>query len=252
MVMPDHVHILIHVKEHTKAHLSYYIGCLKNQVVDEYNKKLHYDYCPHTAIGATRQSYSCPTVKAEEIFEPNYTDKPIYSHQNLDIWYRYIAENPHRLAMRRQRPDFFRRVRDIDIEGERMQAYGNLFLLRNPYKEAVIVRSFYDEVKKEELYNDWLDAIEKEGVLVSAFVSPDEKDIRKLAEELEAPIILITDQPFPDRYKPALHDFGQCSKGLLLILAPAAPWPEQRRRHRCQRMNLLAQRMSTPLSPPPS
>lgn len=55
-----------------------------------------------------------------------------------------------------------------------------------------------------------------------------EKEIRAEAEERDAKIILITNEPFGERYKPAAHDFHQCESGRLLIIAPDKLLPECR------------------------
>ena len=231
MVMPDHVHILLRVKERANAHLSYYIGELKKRVAEKFNRKCGYPCDGHEE------------VKGSDIFEENYTDKPIYSCRNLDVWFEYIRHNPHRLAMRMQHPEFFSHMRNLEICGEQMQGYGNLFLLRNPNKRSVVMHSYYDSGQRENLYNNCMDTIESGGVLVSAFISKDEKMIRELAEEKGACVILIKGEPFPERYKPEKHNFDKCSEGRLLILAPKVDWGLERFRHVCQRMNRIAEAM---------
>jgi len=88
----------------------------------------------------------------------------------IDEIEKYIKDNPYRLAVRKACPGFFRKVRDFEIEGERYNAYGNLFHLRNPFKSAVIVnRKDTDEefARKQE---DWLGSVIEGGVLVSPFI----------------------------------------------------------------------------------
>lgn len=145
--------------------------------------------------------------------------------------------------MRMQHPEFFSHMRNLEICGEQMQGYGNLFLLRNPNKRSVVMHSYYDSGQRENLYNNCMDTVESGGVLVSAFISKDEKMIRELAEEKGACVILIKGEPFPERYKPEKHNFDKCSEGRLLILAPKADWGLERFRHVCQRMNRIAEAM---------
>lgn len=66
------------------------------------------------------------------------------------------------------------------------------------------------------------------GVLISPFIAKKEKEIREKAESKNAKIILVSNESFGERYKPAAHDFHQCESGSLLIIAPATELPEGR------------------------
>jgi len=200
-LMPDHVHILLRVKERSEKHLGYYISNLKAAITKKWR-----NYNEGAPIPA--------------IFADNYTDREIYRDRSLNVIFRYIRENPHRLAVRKMYPDFFRRVRNLRVGGKECQAYGNLFLLRNPFKSQVVIHRSNTEQENERLFNDWIENADKEGVLVSPFISPKEKAIRKAAEERGARIILIKNESFGERYKPADHDFCLCEEGKLLIIAP--------------------------------
>lgn len=182
-VMPDHVHILLQVVYRSGKHLDFYIDCLCDKIAERYS------------------SIKGRVIKAEEIFVPGYCDKPLYDNRNLDTLFRYIRENPHRLAMRKQYPQFFRRVRQLQIGEGEYEAYGNLFLLRNPDKEQVVVHRADAKMpeKLARLKEGWLYSAANGGVLVSPFISEHERDIRKEAEALGARIILITHEVFPER-----------------------------------------------------
>lgn len=160
-VMPDHVHILLRVLDRSEMHLGFYITKFKGKV---------------------RENYSQLTGKeltSEDIFKPNYCDKPLTHRRSLDGLFRYIRENPHRLAMRRQYPQFFQRAHNIQIGERQYEAYGNLFLLRNPDKEVVkISRKDSPEVVAEKTARR-LDEASRGTVLVSPFLSPQEKAIRE-------------------------------------------------------------------------
>lgn len=228
-VMPDHVHISMRVKDLSKYHLGYYISHLKGRIGKAYSQKIGRE------------------ISSDEIFQKNYTDKPLYSHRSLDALRTYIRQNPHRLAMRLQYPQFFSRARKLIIGQKEYEAYGNLFLFRNPDKTAVkISRSFSAEekvIKKE----SWLDDAAEGTVLVSPFISKDEKAIRAEAETIGATIILITHEAFPERFKPAAHDFDLCSSGRLLIISLGEPKGTSLTREICQRMNALAEEIAQQL-----
>ena len=179
-------------------------------------------------------------LTSEEIFKPNYCDKPLIRRRSLDGLFSYIRQNPHRLAMRRQYPDFFRRVRRFKIGDHEYQAYGNLFLFRNPDKSAVKISRRFTEEEKSKKKAYWLEDASTGTILVSPFISKEEKAIRAEAETLGAPIILVTHEAFPERFKPAEHDFELCSSGHLLIISLGLPTKTELTRDLCQRMNALA------------
>lgn len=223
MLMPDHMHILLRIKYKNDHHLGYYISRLKGSV--------------HTSV----TPLMAPEKSEKAIFEDQYTDRIIHSGRSLDAVFKYIRENPHRLAMRKLRPDFFSHMRNIEIAGEQWQAYGNLFLLRNPFKSAVIVRSAFTEEERAQKKSNWLWNAKNGGVLVSPFISTAEKEIRNIAERSGGRMIHIQENPFTDRFKPEAHRFEQCANGNLLIIAPMASMPEERMRDRCLHMNRIAE-----------
>lgn len=221
-VMPDHVHILLQVMFWSDSHLDFYIEALKTIISEKYFKKEE------------------QLKEDSEIFEKGYCDKPLYDDRSLDGLFRYIRENPHRLAMRQQFPQFFQRVRKLRIGEFEYDAYGNLFLFRNPDKEAVKIsrKSTPEECNKKTL--EWLSAAKEGTVLVSPFISHKEKEIRKMAESNGASIILITPEAFSERFKPAAHDFELCSTGHLLIISMGIKGNIPLSRHACMEMNSLA------------
>ncbi len=221
-VMPDHVHILLNVKEWSQYHLDFYIESLYDNIAEAYSK----------AIGRH--------VSSAMIFQTGYCDKPLLRKRSLDSLFRYIRENPHRLAMRRQFPQFFQHVRMLQIGDHEYEAYGNLFLFRNPDKEAVKISRSFTPKEKLQKKAEWLSEGVKGTVLVSPFISPAEKSIRSEAEAIGAKIILIIHEAFPDRYKLASHDFTLCSEGRLLIISLGLPIKTELTRSICERMNALA------------
>lgn len=217
--MPDHIHILLRVREYSEKPLGYFIANLTGAATREWRN-------------LTNASYS--------VFEKGYNDRIIGSSRSLDTLYRYIRENPHRLAARRQFPEYFSRVNSLTIAGRRCQAYGNLLLLRNPFKEQVVVHRADSDAVRAAQRERWLYTAANRGVLVSPFISPDEKAVRAEAEEAGGKTILITNSRMGERYKPAAHDFALCEAGRLLIIAPEGLDQDLTRRT-CLAMNALAE-----------
>ena len=196
IVMPDHIHFLIFIKKRTPYHLGKYVSAFKNAIRKE--------------IGLSA-------------FQTGFNDKILSVTRRLDDMFLYIQENPYRLAIKKANPENYRRCDKIRIQGVYYTGYGNLLLLKNPFREAVIVHRKSSVEEKEKLRERWLHHCYGGGVLVSPFISKDEKDIRTEVEKFGGRVILISDKPLPPPpWKPAYSDFYRCARGELLILAPIA------------------------------
>ncbi|MDE5870223.1 MAG: transposase [Muribaculaceae bacterium] len=257
-VMPDHIHLLLQVLFHSDKHLDFYINTLKENIAAKYSY-IRKNTFSRAEIASDRKNFSKAEITSdsknfskgeiasdgknfsgEEIFESGYCDKPLYDDRSLDGLFQYIRHNPHRLAMRKQFPQFFQRVRKLKIGDKDYEAYGNLFLFRNPDKEAVkISRSFTSEEKSEKI-DRWMHAASQGTILVSPFIGREEKQIRAEAERRGVNIILIIHEAFPERYKPAAHDFNLCTQGRLLIISLGLPIGTPLSRQHCLQMNELA------------
>lgn len=212
-LMPDHLHILLFVEYPTEDTLGKIIARFKIEV----NK----------AAGTTG------------VFAKGFNDQILKSSRSLAVLYRYLRENARRLAVRRARPEFFRRVNALEIGGKTFQAYGNFQLLDCPFKEQVIVHRADSSETRQKNREQWLYTAANGGVLVSPFISPAEKEIRKEAEEAEGRFILIISEPMEERYKPAGRDFKLCEAGRLLIIS--ANLPGELSRKNCLVMNEMAE-----------
>ena len=131
-------------------------------------------------------------------------------------------------------------MRSVPIGEEKYAAYGNLFLFRNPDKEAVKINRDCQPEEILEKKTAWLSEASRGTVLVSPFISKAEKDIRKDAEVLGVKIILIVHEELPKLFKPAAHDFALCAEGRLLIISLGLPIGTILTYPICSRMNDLA------------
>lgn len=211
-LMPDHLHIVLFVEREMDEILGRKLAAFKVMVNG--------------------------FARIDSVFEKGFDDQILRSDRKLDVIYDYLRQNAHRLAVRWRYPRYFRRVNNMRIGGHLYQAYGNLLLLRNPFMEAVVVHRKYSDEERARLREEWLHTACNGGVLISAFVSPVEKDIRREAEAEGARIILITDRPFGERGKPAKSDFEKCEEGKLLVLVPMdEDFPRDSFRASCLAMN---------------
>ena len=134
-------------------------------------------------------------------------------------------------------------MHDITIGGKQCQAVGNLFLLDNTCKAAVIVRRRYSDATFLQLKQKWLVVGEAGGVLVSAAIASREKDVLREAMERGYNIILLRENGFPLLYKPAGEAFNACAQGVLLQISPWQYHMERQKisRAQCLELNTLAQ-----------
>lgn len=218
VIMPDHVHFLLDVRERIDDHLGRYIARLKVQINN---------LCNHG-----------------KIFEDGFNDQLITHYRNLDDIYKYIDSNPYRLAVRRRNPEYFQRIREVPIAGVMTRGYGNPFLLRNPFKVSLVIHRADSPEIIERKRHLCLYTAANGGVVVSAFISRQEKEIRRDVEAMNGKIILLHNELFEDRGKPARHNFELCCQGRLLMLCPYEianpPGIDIVSRSQCKFMNKLA------------
>ena len=97
-LMPDHLHIALHVESELDEILGRKIAAFKVRVNDY--------------------------ALTDGVFERGFNDQIILADRSLDAVYRYIRENPMRLALRFRHPEFFSRRDCLTIAGRPYQTYG--------------------------------------------------------------------------------------------------------------------------------
>ena len=102
----------------------------------------------------------------------------------------------------------------MEVAGEQCQVVGNRFLLNIPDKVAVIVHRRYTDEENARLREEWLSCGERGGVLVSAAVSPKEKEVLREAMNRGYNIILLRENGFPKLYKPSGEAFDALEREL--------------------------------------
>jgi hypothetical protein len=204
--MPDHLHLVLFVKERLPKALGYYMASLKGAC-----SRAVWTAMPELGLSRNRSP----------LFERGYNDRILFRDIQLDSFLHYVDDNPRRLLVRRLNRDYFQRVNNFALNGKQLSAYGNLFLLNDPQKVAVKVSRKYSPEELRQRKLSWLRTIENGGVIVSPFISPAEKKVRDWAMANGGKIIQIMTNGFPERYKPTETFFNYCAKGKLLQIAPA-------------------------------
>lgn len=220
VIMPDHVHILIQVMEPISKHFGDIIQAIKSASTSGIRK-----------LTGSRDL---------TVFEEGFHDRIVKNRTQLDTLYRYLRENPRRLAVRRAHPEFFRRVNRMEIAGRECRVYGNFQLLDCPFKEQVVVHRTDTDAERTDKRYRWLYTAANGGVLVSPFISPAEKAVRDEADQAGGRFILITNRQMEDRYKPSGRDFELCEAGCMLIIS-IPDLNHDLTRAACLTMNALAE-----------
>ncbi len=224
-VMPDHLHIILSVKEQLPA------GKHLGKVVRGFKQ------------GCTKAYWRCFNITERlSLFEDNYCDKNLKGHGQIERWKHYLDDNPRRLMLKQSHPELFTQRRIINVGGHPCACLGNIFLLDRPDKESVIVHRADSNEDYQRKLEDWMECGASQGVLVGAFISEREKAVKTEALECGFPIIQLTNDTMGPFYKPSGKDFDACAAGLMLLISPWPDTPEKSKitRQQCLRLNELS------------
>jgi REP element-mobilizing transposase RayT len=224
VVMPDHIHGVVYVREPLPKPVGETIRGFKSG-----------------ATSVLRKQLGDPAL---EVWEDGYHDRVIMNSDTLRAERHYIHDNPRRYCVRKSTPELFVRVNRLEHArlpgGMDWAGFGNLFLLDKPdmmpvqVSRSVSVAELADR-KAEALEQAW-----RGTVMVSPFISPGEKEIAHAVMEQEyGSLILIRAEGFPPLYKPAGAYFDLCAQGRLLVLSPFVHTGRKQEltRERCLQMN---------------
>ena len=160
-----------------------------------------------------------------------FTEKPFIrplSHRGqLNAMMRYVKMNPQRLATKRLMPGYFRVQEGIEIAGCTYRGVGNIALLQAERYAPVHVRRTIveeaehgDNTRLRDYMNGCVLAARKGTVMVSPFISQQEKAVMDILIKEKHPFIYIADNGFRDYYKPSDGLFDAVAEGRVLILSP--------------------------------
>lgn len=230
VVMPDHIHGIVYVREPLPKSVGQTIRGFKSGVTAE-----------------LRQHFRKPALA---VWEEGYHDRVIMNADTLSAERRYIHDNPRRYCLRKANPAMFLRVNRLEHArlpmGVDWAGFGNLFLLDKPEMMPVqVCRS----VSGSELSVRRAEALEQAwrgAVMVSPFISAGEKEIAQavMAQQYGS-LILIRPEGFPPLYKPSGSYFDLCVEGRLLVLSPFVHTGRKQvlTRERCLQMNAWVEAM---------
>ena len=170
--------------------------------------------------------------------------RPMGRNTQLPNTIRYIDMNPQRLATKRLRPGFFHVQREITIGQRSYDGVGNVALLMAQCYQPVHVRNVWvkmaengDKETLRNYKNACVMAARQGVVMVSPFISSDEKQVMQVLLQEQLPFVLLTDNGFRDYYKPSDNLFDAVAAGRVLILSP---WAYDADKHHISRADCVA------------
>ena len=250
-LMPDHLHAVIHVTRVMDTSIRSVIRGYW-QGVKKLGRAYTLSVAPELNSRTTNEGGkdAGTTNYAFPVFTERPFIRPLSRRGQLHTMIRYVQMNPQRLATKRLKPGYFRVQKDIEIGGRTYDGVGNVALLMAEHYEPVHVRSVMVKAAEQghaeslrSYMNGCVLAARKGVVMVSPFISPQEKQVMQVLLQEQRPFVLLTDNGFRDYYKPADDLFDACAAGRLLILSP---WPyDEGKRHisrsECVALNTMAE-----------
>ena len=260
VVMPDHVHILLFVREQMPQHLGRVVASLKakcsqawwqRQEETSTLKRTAQNECS-TANGQPRpESGAQPprlvggtsvppplSPRKPSLWEPGYHDRYLMHQGQLQTLHNYIHDNPKRLGIKRMRPDLFRVRQHLCIGEQEYASMGNIFLLKSAEKHQVFMHRNATEGEILQETDRLMACCERGAVLVTPGISPGEKAIVHAAIEQGMPLILLRENGFAEYEKPHGRYFEACAAGTLLLLSPWEHHTDRRTISRSQCLSL--------------
>ena len=235
VIMPDHLHLIIKVREIEKR-VSLAV------VVRQLIKALDRAYW--AVAGAERllqnpagggQGVVLHDSLRESIFAFEWHDWIVKKSGQLAAFRKYIAENGPRAARRRAARQFFTRAREIAFQGRRYWAYGNEALLelpvivaikghRRPLAGLVAPEAQpQDRLRGSEALCAAASRIGPGGAGLSTFLSPLEKEAGNEIINAGGALIILSMEGFAPRWHPSEKQERLCAAGRMLYLSPYEP-----------------------------
>ena len=262
-LMPDHLHAVIQVTQVMETSIRSVIRGYW-QGVKKHGRAYTLSLAPELNSGTKNQDNKNTGRKNQDstgesnfafpIFTERPVIRPLSRRGQLQTMFRYVQMNPQRLATKRLMPGFFRVQKGIEIAGRSYDGVGNVALLHAECFAPVHVRRIMveaaahgDSQPLRDYMNGCVLAARRGCVMMSTFISPDEKRVMNVLLEERRPFILLADNGFREYYKPADALFDACAAGRVLILSP---WQyDANKRHisraDCVALNTMAEELCT-------
>ena len=205
VVMPDHIHFIVFVKEAGHCHL----GRIEETLCGNISRAWH----KFQGKGADSP--------LQPVFKPYYHDRILRRRGQLKGLTNYVVNNPLRNYKRKLVPAPFKIKGEVEINGNLYTFYGNPEILENPLIYAVrLSRSWsYEQIKEKCEF-----LIKEAGrgcALAGPFIRLQEKRIMEDGIRNGGYIVKMLDNAITERFslKPPFDDLFQ--EGRALLIGPA-------------------------------
>ena len=257
-VMPEHFHCLLHMTRVEKRHLGRVIGGFMIGCTHAYWDCLGIPWREMPREVKLQDRDHTRSYRGPSLFERGYNDVVPLTKEELKVKINYIRSNPERRLIKRVCHGQFAVLRGKHAKSWNQMRIEKALIEdryygRQPAEMAVALQEIMGLVNEglgldlignqslltgkrllplichradADLFEQQKEAVMQEAragaVIVSAFISAREREIRKALMQESLPVIEVTDNGFGQRYKPAGQAFYACARGLLLQLTPWA------------------------------
>ncbi len=201
-IMPDHLHIIIFVKEAGHCHLGNIEATLCGNISRAWHKYLG-------------KGTDTPMTS---VFEHYYHDRILRRKGQLRTMKNYVTNNALRNFKRRLVPAPFKLKGEVLINGVAYTFYGNPDLLASPDILAVRIRRSWKAEQIKAQSRLWLAGAARGAVLASPFIRKNERNIRDAAISAGGGIIKLWDNAITEHFslKPPYDDLFMKGRCLLI------------------------------------
>ena len=210
VVMPDHIHFNCHIEAGLDEPLKFLgnaIRRFKNHISKVARAQLATSGVQSVQDHCTPESPSCARA-IRAIWQQGYHDRLLPSEAIMKATERYIAYNPAKWELMKNRPAALRVIEPLDSPrldpSEYWKGVGNTSLLDESNKIVSLrISRKLSESQLKEVVKRMESAIERGFTILSGFISPGEKLVRDLCcRNKKARFIRILPSMMPLNYKP--------------------------------------------------
>lgn len=184
VIMPDHLHIVVFVREAGHCH----IGNIEARLCGNISRAWH----KYLGRGADTPMTS--------VFEPYYHDRILRRNGQLRTMKNYVTNNALRNFKRKLVPAPFKIKGEVLINGRTYTFYGNPDLLTSPDIFAVRIRRCWTATQTKAQCRLWLAEAGRGAVLASPFIRKNERNIRDAAISAGGSIIKLWDNAITEHF----------------------------------------------------
>ena len=223
-IMPDHVHLLIKIRDQVGAQLVRDPGvgaAARGASPRSFAPTiLRLETIVELLMQALEGRYRETTGIREQVFDARWHDWIVAARGQLAAFTRYIRENPRRAWLRQQNRRFFTQVGRLSLGGREWFAYGNPALLELP-----VVEPFQCSRKWAKGDPEWgfararAERIGPGGAGIGTFMSPCEKECGNAIFQAGGSLVVLSPEGFANRWHPTRNKEALCAEGRMLFLS---------------------------------